>query len=68
MDFGEYIKDVRRRKALAAALHANSQYLWQIGTGRRKASPDLANRIERATQGIITRVSLRPDIFTDPRC
>jgi DNA-binding transcriptional regulator YdaS (Cro superfamily) len=34
-----------------------------IIAGRRKASPVLALSIEKATNGLVTRQELRPDIF-----
>lgn len=50
-------------KALAEAVGTNERYLWQIATGRRKASPALAKRIETATGGKVKKAELRPDIW-----
>lgn len=36
-------------------------YLRQVGYGNKKASPELASRIEAATGGEICRKQLRPD-------
>lgn len=63
MTFAEYIEDMDRRAALARALDASPDYLWQIGKGIRKASFKLAKEIEEATGGTITRHDLRSDIF-----
>ena len=58
-----HIEDTERRKSLATNLNGNPDYLWQIATGRRKASHALAKQIELKTNGAITRQMLRPDIF-----
>jgi DNA-binding transcriptional regulator YdaS (Cro superfamily) len=34
-----------------------------IMNGSRKASPELSLKIEKATQGLVKRSELRPDIF-----
>jgi hypothetical protein len=34
-----------------------------VAKGRRRVSPQNAIRIERATNGLVTRAELRPDIF-----
>lgn len=59
----EFISDMTRRAELAAAVGYSPDYLWQVATGRRKAGHKLANAIETATNGRVTRYSLRPDIF-----
>lgn len=68
MDLNTYIADIARRRALAEALGRNPVYLWQIATGRRRASTDLAQAIERATANLgpetVTKASLRPDVWT----
>lgn len=60
-----YIEGMDRRRELAAACGASPDYLWQIATGwnKRKASHELARRIEEATAGEVTRHDLRPDIY-----
>ncbi|MFC6351257.1 hypothetical protein H7691_06605 [Stenotrophomonas sp. CW117] len=51
MDLTTYISDMARRKALADACGTDPNYLWQIATGWRgkRASPAMAEKIERAT-------------------
>lgn len=71
MQLPEYVKSkggtatpqcsVMAQIALAAACSVGSLYL--ICLGHRKPSHALAARIERATEGAVTRVDLRPDIF-----
>lgn len=65
-------RDARRllAKSVAAALvklgkpgTCNHDYVWQIATGRRQASPILARAIETATKGKVTRYDLREDVF-----
>jgi DNA-binding transcriptional regulator YdaS (Cro superfamily) len=63
MDLLEYISDRTRRAQLAADLDKNPDYLWQIATGRRRASIDLAKLIQRKTRGIVRRGTLRPDAW-----
>lgn len=63
MTFPEYIADPARRKALAEAVECNADYLWQIATKRRKASPKLVQKIEAATGHQFTRYDLRPDVY-----
>ena len=68
MDIKTYFSDlpVARREAIAAELDTTVEYLMlQIGGGHRRASAELAKRIEVATNGAVTRHDLRPDIF-DP--
>jgi len=64
----EYISDCHRRAQLAEAVGCSPDYLWQVATGWRgkRASPDLAKKIEVATSGAVTRASLRPDIWDEP--
>lgn len=67
MDFSNYIDDMGRRNALAAHLGRNPSYLWQIATGRRRASTDLAREIEAATAKlgpeVVPKEVLRPDVW-----
>lgn len=65
MLLSEYIADANRRASLAEEVGASASYLWQVATGWRgkRASPELAKKIEIATGGAVTRVSLRPDIW-----
>lgn len=67
MNLLAFIDDMDRRAELAAACDANPDYLWQIATGRRRASTDLAQVIERESARIgpesVTKESLRPDVW-----
>lgn len=53
---------IPNRKHVAGIVGSSDAYLWQIETGRRRASRWLAEAIERATGGQITRGQLRPDL------
>ncbi len=70
MDLLAYISDMERRRALARRLKRNPVYLWQVATGRRRASTDLAKAIEEATRSlgpeVVPRSSLRPDVWDPP--
>lgn len=63
MDLHTYIENMPRRIALAGLVGTDPRYLWQIATGRRKASPRLALAIESATKRKVSRHDLRPDIY-----
>lgn len=65
MTLAEYFKsDPRGAKAeMAEHLRITPTWLSLLISGRRRASPVLALAIEAATQGMVTRQELRPDIF-----
>lgn len=65
MDMLEYISDTARRDELAKKLNTSPVYLRQIATRfrDRTCSPRFAIRIEEASDGQVSRESLRPDIF-----
>lgn len=69
MDLKTYIEDPERRQALAEAIPASPDYLWQIATGwkGRKPSPKLALAIERETGRIgpeaVRKESLLPEVW-----
>jgi len=69
MDLMTYISDMGRRRALAARIGRNPVYLWQVATGRRRASTALAKEIEAATRELgpepVPRSSIRPDVWGD---
>jgi len=61
MTLAEYI-DLERGNAtrLAAFLGVGSAYVSQIASGYRKASPEMAVKIEKFTT-VVTRKTLRPE-------
>lgn len=62
----DVISDMARRRELAARTNTNPSYLWQIATGRRRASPDLARDIEREASEMgesVPKESLRADLW-----
>jgi DNA-binding transcriptional regulator YdaS (Cro superfamily) len=69
MDLKTYIADPDRRAALAEKLKTSPQYLYQVASNwrGRKASPALAQDIERVTGELgpepVPKESLRPDIW-----
>jgi hypothetical protein len=65
MTLAEYFKtDVRGAKAeMAEYLKISPTWMALIIAGRRRASPVLSLAIEKATNGMVTRQELRPDIF-----
>lgn len=54
---------IPNRADVAREIGTSDAYLWQIETGRRRPSRWLAEAIERATNGVVTRRVLRPDLF-----
>ena len=68
MNLHTYIQNTDKRRELARTLNTSPDWLWQVATGwnAKRASPQLAMRIERATSGQVTRHDLRPDIWPEP--
>jgi DNA-binding transcriptional regulator YdaS (Cro superfamily) len=59
-----FMTEPRGSKAeMAQYLGISPTWLGQLLSGVRLASPKLAVAIERATQGLVTRAELRPDLF-----
>lgn len=57
------------RERVAAEAGTSVAYLWQLSGGHRKASIELASRLQFASDGALTVSGLRPDIhalITDP--
>ncbi|GAB3305729.1 hypothetical protein [Luteimonas notoginsengisoli] len=69
MDLIKFIEDPGRHQRLAEEVGTTKAWLWQIATGWRgkRASTDLAMKIESASRGIgpeaVSRSVLRPDIW-----
>jgi len=65
MNLKEYFSTEPRgaKSEMAEHLRITPTWLSLLIRGERKASPELSLRIENATQGLITRAELRPDIF-----
>lgn len=61
----EYIKQHGKEQAseVARAAGTNYAYLSQIANGHRNCSPSLALKIENATEKLVTRQELRPDVY-----
>lgn len=51
-----------RREQVAKAAGTTVGHLWQLSGGHRKASPELAGRLQEASGGEITIAGLRPDL------
>jgi DNA-binding transcriptional regulator YdaS (Cro superfamily) len=63
MDLLTYIATKEQRAKLAADTGKSPDYLWQVATDRRRASPALAMAIEAATAGKVPKHVLRPDLW-----
>ncbi len=51
---------------LAEAIGVSQQVVWQWVNGRRPVPPKRCLAIEAATDKVVTRYDLRPDIFGPP--
>jgi DNA-binding transcriptional regulator YdaS (Cro superfamily) len=59
-----FMTEPRGAKAeMAQYLGISPTWLGQLISGVRKASPKLSIAIERATQGLVTRQEMRPDLY-----
>ena len=57
-------KSAEEREIFAKSVKSTVDYLlYQIGGGHRKASPQLARQIEKASGGKVQKHTLRPDIY-----
>jgi DNA-binding transcriptional regulator YdaS (Cro superfamily) len=63
----EYFKEepIGAKKEMAEYLGITQAWMAMLINDRAKCSPALAKRIEDATQGLVTRKELRPDLFGD---
>ena len=48
---------------MAAYLEITQTWMSLLINGHRRPSPELAIKIEKATQGLVKRDELRPDLF-----
>ena len=66
MTLTEYFSTEPRGAKLEMAEHLGitPTWLFLIMTGRKRPSPLLCVKIEEATQGLITKKELRPDLFS----
>lgn len=51
-----------RREEVAGKAATSVGHLWQLAGGHRRASFDLAERLQKASDGEITVAGLRPDL------
>ena len=65
MTLAEYFKDEPRgaKAEMAEYLKISAVWLSLLIKGERKASAALCMNIEKATQGLVKRKDLRPDLF-----
>ena len=65
MNLRQYFKDepYGAKKEMADHLGITLTWLGILMNKKRRPSPELAKRIEKATQGLVTAKELRPDIF-----
>lgn len=65
MSFKNYYDnlDASEKKQLSKKMKVTLGYLSQLATGHRKAGIHVIAKIEKATNGALTREEIRPDIF-----
>lgn len=69
MKLADYLRtlDDAGRATLAAQVSRRGSvgYLYQLAGGHRRASADMAIRLEQATTGQVPRWEMRPDLWGD---
>ena len=67
MNLSEYFENEPKgaKVEMAQYLGITSTYMSLLIHGKRRPSPELAKVIEVATQGLVTRMDLRPDLYED---
>lgn len=67
MNLKQYFKDepYGAKKEMAEHLGITQTWLGLLIRKARRPSPELAKKIEKATQGLVTKKELRPDLFGD---
>ena len=65
MNLKQYFKDepYGAKKEMAEHLGITPTGLGLLLRKARRPSPELAKKIEKATQGLVTKKELRPDLF-----
>ena len=65
MNLKQYFKDepLGSKKEMAEYLGITPTWMALLISKRRRPSPYLAKKIEKATQGLVTAKELRPDLF-----
>lgn len=65
MTLAEYFKDepIGAKKEMAEYLGITQAWMATLISGKALCSAQLAKRIEEATQGLVTRKEIRPDLF-----
>lgn len=66
MNLKNYFKDepLGAKKEMAEYLGITQTWMGLLISKKRRPSPVLAKKIEKATQGLVTAKELRPDLFS----
>ncbi|WP_430305224.1 transcriptional regulator [Pseudomonas mosselii] len=70
MNLAEYLESLPRggKKIIALRLGVTASYLSRLVSGDRSVTAERAIQIEEATDGVVSRFELRPDIqWTPPK-
>jgi plasmid maintenance system antidote protein VapI len=67
MDLKDYFStlDAKGRRDFAKKLGTSVAYLSQLANGHRKASPEMARRMVKKSDQVLTLSGIRPDIWDD---
>lgn len=65
MSFRSYYRklNAKEKKELSEKMKVSIGFLSQLSTGHRKAGVRVIAKLEKATNGVLTRAEIRPDIF-----
>lgn len=68
MTFADFLRSLKpdERASFAKRVERSEGYLYLVAGKHRRASPELAQAIERESSEKVTRSELRPDIWEDP--
>lgn len=67
MTLADWLREATDSQRAKAAEKAGTSvgYLYLLAGGHRRASTDLAKKLEKATSKKVTRAELRPDVWGD---
>lgn len=65
MDMQEWFRQAsdEEKSRVASEAGTSAQYIYQLSTGRRRPSYQMAQKLATALRGAVTKKELRPDIW-----
>jgi hypothetical protein len=52
--FKSFYKTIKNKRDFATKVECSLPYLWMLGNGKRRASPEMAKRIEKHSGGVVS--------------